>query len=118
MALNIDLAPTLAQLAGLEIPASVEGRSLVPLLDQSEPAWREDFLVEQPPYRKQYTYAAVRTVRWKYVENEDEEGLRELYDLERDPNELDNLLVTAPDDPEVVGVAARLAARLEVLQGK
>ncbi len=49
MTLNIDLAPTFAQLAGRRIPPSVDGRSLVPLLASSPPppsAWRKAFLME------------------------------------------------------------------------
>src|SRR5574341_1212190 len=53
---NIDIAPTIYELAGLPMPAEVDGRSLVPLL-QGKPGWREELLIEgwmqnlpRPPY--------------------------------------------------------------------
>lgn len=45
-ALNIDLAPTLAALAGVAVPAGLDGASLVPWLDGATPPWRDDFLIE------------------------------------------------------------------------
>ncbi|HEM61735.1 MAG TPA: hypothetical protein ENO24_05555, partial [Chloroflexi bacterium] len=50
---NIDLAPTWAELAGVEWPDFVDGRSLVPLLGDSPPPtteWRQSFLLEHAPY--------------------------------------------------------------------
>ncbi|HEY7847816.1 MAG TPA: sulfatase-like hydrolase/transferase [Candidatus Limnocylindria bacterium] len=45
-ALNIDLAPTIAELAGIEPPDPVDGVSLVPLLRGESPPWREEFTIE------------------------------------------------------------------------
>src|SRR5207247_1691317 len=45
-ALNIDLEPTILALAGLAVPSSVDGVSLVPLLDGTVTTWRSDFLTE------------------------------------------------------------------------
>jgi N-acetylglucosamine-6-sulfatase len=64
--LNNDLAPTIAQLAGVAPQAPVDGRSLVPLLlDQPPPAdWRKRFLVEHWSSGDEFdtpTYAAIRT---------------------------------------------------------
>src|SRR5207245_44180 len=73
--LNIDFAFTLAELAGVVPPVEEDGRSLVRLLDDTDPAWRTDHLYEQwldpddedsdvvPP-----TLAQVRGTQWKYTE--------------------------------------------------
>jgi arylsulfatase A-like enzyme len=80
----MDLYPTLAELAGLETPAHVEGRSLVPLLEDPDRVW--DF-----PALTTYGYNnhAVRTERYRYIRYAD--GSEELYDHESDPNEWTNL---------------------------
>ncbi len=94
IALNIDLAPTLAELAGIQAPEFVDGRSLVPLLHGNftqAPAWRRAFLVEfwQLPNLAFPTYKAIRTVDCKYVEWDI--GDREIYELLNDPFELYSL---------------------------
>lgn len=80
----MDIYPTLAELAGLETPAHVEGRSLVPLLE--DPAREWDF-----PALTTYGFGnhAVRTQRYRYIRYAD--GSQELYDHETDPNEWTNL---------------------------
>ena len=92
LVLNIDLASTFAAAAGTRMP-DAEGRSLLPLLAPGvRTDWRHDFLVEHlagPPQRDVPTYCAVRTERYKYVLYQTRE--EELYDLLRDPHELDNI---------------------------
>jgi arylsulfatase A-like enzyme len=94
IALNIDLAPTLAELAGVQAPEFVDGRSLVPLLNGNftpAPAWRQAFLAEfwQLPNLAFPTYKAIRTLDCKYVEWSI--GDREIYELINDPFELYSL---------------------------
>jgi N-acetylglucosamine-6-sulfatase len=130
LALNVDLAPTIVELAGARAPDFVDGRSLAPLLRGESPAARRRaFLVELfapvkaqeagtaagepgegggeesavPPYR------ALRTADELYVEHET--GERELYDLRADPYQLENQAAT-------VGPARleRMAARLAELR--
>jgi len=80
----MDIYPTLAELAGLETPDHVEGRSLVPLLKDPARAWE---------YPAVTTYGfgnhAVRTERYRYIRYAD--GAEELYDHATDPNEWTNL---------------------------
>jgi N-acetylglucosamine-6-sulfatase len=96
-ALNIDLAPTLLSLARVSVPATVEGRSLVPLLKGERPVWRNSFLIEYYsdkvfPRIRQMGYKAVRNQRWKYIHYLELEGMDELYDLKMDPYEMKNLI--------------------------
>lgn len=96
-ALNIDLAPTLLELAGVAVPRAMEGRSLVPLLKGQRTAWRNSFLIEYYtdkvfPRMLQMGYQAVRNARWKYIHYLELHGMDELYDLKRDPYERKNLI--------------------------
>lgn len=114
---NIDLAPTIIQLAGGEIPASVDGASFVPLLEGTEVAWRDALIIEHLRLAEGFgslipTFEGVRTLKWKYYEYET--GEIELYDMENDPYEMENL--GARD--EQAGVIAELAARLRELKQK
>lgn len=97
LVLNIDLAPTLLELAGLAPPGTMQGRSLVPLLKGKRSAWRNSFLIEYYsdkvfPRIFQMGYKAVRTQRWKYIHYLELEGMDELYDLGSDPYEMKNLI--------------------------
>jgi N-acetylglucosamine-6-sulfatase len=94
MCLNIDLAPTLLDLAGVTAPASMQGCSVMPLLKGDHPTWRDSLLYEY--FREDWLpgiplMLGVRTDRWKYVSYPDIEDLEELYDLREDPHEMDNL---------------------------
>jgi N-acetylglucosamine-6-sulfatase len=100
MALTIDLAPTLLDLAGVASPPPMDGRSLVPVLRGDTPAWRTSFLVEYNsdtvfPRVLRMGYDAVRTERYKYIRYRELAGMDELYDLEADPFELDNVISSA-----------------------
>jgi arylsulfatase A-like enzyme len=124
MVLNSDFAPTFAEIAGIEPPEFVDGRSFLPLFDGPEHAWRESFLIERRQFEAQYVLMAdalglpadgldrsaqfdgIHTNDWVYVEYGT--GERELYDLARDPHQLDNVVESA--DPALVeALAARLA---------
>jgi len=111
MALNIDLAPTFVQLAGLPIPGTVDGASLLGLLAGAP--WRTDFLFENwggPVIRPN---VGVRTDRWKLIVTTSD-GFEELYDLATDPYEL----TSHAGDPAYADVQAALAARLAELRAE
>jgi arylsulfatase A-like enzyme len=99
---NIDLAPTILQIAHARAGLTEDGRSLLPFARHPDRRTRRAFLHETGglryiPVRDQdqdgalavrriLSYRAVRTNRWLYVEYRS--GARELYDLSRDPSEL------------------------------
>ena len=114
LVLNIDIAPTLLDLAGVEVPKTMHGRSLVPLLRGNAGGWRTAFLAEyfaEPKFARIPTWQAVRTVRWKYIRYPDYAGMDELYDLHADPHELKNLV----QDPHAQAALKELRAELERL---
>ena len=97
IALTIDLAPTLLELGGATPERPLDGRSLVPILRGRAAGWRKSFLVEYWsdtvfPRIERMGYDAVRTQRYKYIRYRELQGMDELYDLERDPYELENLI--------------------------
>jgi N-acetylglucosamine-6-sulfatase len=106
--LNIDLAPTFLELAGVAVPDVVDGRSLVPFLRGSPPdpaKWRTDFLVE---HFSTGVSSSVRNADVLYTDIES--GERELYDMKADPYQLVSLHRKA--DPAVL---AQLSARATAL---
>ena len=119
LALNSDLAPTIAELAGATLPDFVDGRSLVPLWRGPTPAWRQCLLVQRgansagqqdegDEVHSPWGFHALRTAQYLYAAWSN--GDRELYDLLADPAELRNLAATG--DPVLVG---QLAGRLDAL---
>ncbi|ONH51089.1 sulfatase [Frankia sp. CcI49] len=141
MVAQIDLAPTFLDLAGVPIPADVDGQSLAPLLRGQTPAsWRTDLLgqyagpgvdgqdgvaqeavenvtgvfLDIPPW------SAIRTedhlyVRWYDADRNPGVHQRELYDLNADPYELTNLLATPQGRATNAPLVAQLDARLDAL---
>ena len=97
MVLNIDIAPTILELAGLSIPSIVQGRSLISFFEDSVDSWRTEFFCEHRfdthdriniPKSE-----GVRTERWKYICYDEQNPVyEELYDLEEEPHESHNLV--------------------------
>lgn len=95
MVLNLDMAPTLLEVAGLSVPAEMQGKSMLPLAER-EPgvAWREDWLYEfyeYPGFENVRPCRGVRTSRYKLIHYFLEPQEFELYDLKTDPDEKNNL---------------------------
>lgn len=95
MVLNLDMAPTLLDLAGFPIPSEMQGKDMMPLAEgEKNVRWRKDWLYEYyeyPGFENVRPCRGVRTERYKYIEFFLEPKEYELYDLERDPDEMSNL---------------------------
>ncbi len=136
LALNIDIAPTIAEFAGVNPPDFVDGRSLAALWSDAPPKWRQTSLMEFWPRSVLDTYSvrptkvrpantlvsvpqyrAVRSKRHLYVEYSYEDGSTEgeLYDLGRDPLELTNIYSRA--DPDLLRAFAKHAEQLQACAG-
>lgn len=117
---NVDFAATIADLAGVIPPTSVDGISILPLLNEStRPAvedWRSAVLIEFFGHKSDIAgpldteWAGLRTEQYVYIEYKS--GFVELYDLYADPYQLDNLIVTGNPDPELL---AQFSAWLHAL---
>lgn len=116
LALNIDVAPTLLELAGVSTQNVVQGRSLVPLIKDGKTQWRNSFLIEYysdrvMPRIRQMGYKAIRDERWKYIHYYELQGMDELYDLQSDPYEMQNLI----NHPDAAETLSRLKREMERL---
>jgi arylsulfatase A-like enzyme len=96
MVMNIDIAPTLLEIAGMEkIPEQIQGKSFLPILQQKNVDWRDRIFYEyywEMAYPSTPTIFAVRTNDYKYIFNHGLWGINELYNIKEDPYEMNNLI--------------------------
>jgi N-acetylglucosamine-6-sulfatase len=116
MIASIDIAPTMIQLGGGKPGSHVQGRSLVPIMKGTARKWRESFLMEYYnesawPWIVGMSYKAVRTPGAKLIHWVHKEGVDELYDLERDPYEMKNVIA----DPSYAPLRGKLEKELRKL---
>ena len=113
---NIDYAPTFLELAGLPVPEDIQGVSLVPLLKGEKPAdWRKSLyyhFYEYPAEHSVCRHYGVRTERYKLIHFYNDIDEWELYDLQEDPSEMNNLY----GKPGTEEITKELKAELERLQ--
>lgn len=118
MVLNLDIAPTLLDLAGVAVPADVEGRSIVPLLRNDKVVWRQSFLIEYFadrvfPRTMGLGYQAVRTTDSTYIHYTDLDNMDELYNVLRDPYQQKNLFQDGASQDQVLAMQAELVKLLK-----
>ncbi|MBI5801305.1 MAG: sulfatase [Verrucomicrobia bacterium] len=122
----VDLHPTLAELAGLPVHPTLEGRSLKPLLANPQAAWDKpafsqvtrnaevSLTVGVDPKKKSLMGRSVRTDRWCYIEWDQGRAGVELYDAQADPKQYRNLA----DEPKQAATVAAMKKLLERAQGE
>jgi arylsulfatase A-like enzyme len=114
MVLNLDLAPTLLEIAGLSVPGEMQGKSMMPLAEgKPNVSWRKDWLYEYyeyPGFENVRPCRGVRTDRYKLIHFFIEPQEWELYDLQTDPDEMDNLYGKPGNEELTTHLKERLAA--------
>jgi N-acetylglucosamine-6-sulfatase len=120
MVLTLDFAPTFMELAGAPVPANLHGKSFMPLFTTNAPSWRDSFLVEHFsesvfPRTRGLGYQAIRTEGWKYIHYVDLPNADELYDLNRDPYEMRNLIGAGSAGAQLAQLRAQLTDQLRGL---
>ncbi len=102
MVLNIDVAPTLLDLAGIKIPEVMDGKSMKPIIQGKDSPWRDHFFFEHycspcmvPSYIARNVgvrFKDSKYVRWIEVNTDPNFSIEEYYDLSQDPREANNLI--------------------------
>ncbi len=108
MVQNIDIAPTVLALAGVNAPDYMHGSSILPLLANNSDGWRDRIFYE---YYWEYdfphtpTMHGIRTDRYKYIRYHGIWDTNEFYDLQEDPYEMNNL-IASPEHQELINTLA------------
>ena len=120
IALNMDIPATILDIAGVEPPEAYRGRSLLPFVAGDEPAaWRTDFFIEHlVEYDTIPKYEGVRDARMVYARYFEQQPAYEfLHDLERDPEQLENLVEDLAYGPTLDTLRARTDALRDAYGG-
>lgn len=92
---NIDIAPTILEMSGLSTPDNMDGASFNQLLLDKKTNWKDTIYYEyywERPFPQTPTVHAVRTTKYKYIRYHGIWDINELYDIETDPLEMNNLI--------------------------
>lgn len=92
---NVDVAPAFLELAGVNKPENMQGQSFAPLIKGNKIPWRDMIFYEyywEAAFPSTPTIFAARNNRFKYIYNHGVWDINELYDLQNDPYEMNNLL--------------------------
>jgi arylsulfatase A-like enzyme len=115
MVLDLDIAPTLLDIAGVPTPSHMQGKSILPLASKADPGFRNEWYYEYyewPNPESVAPHRGIRTEQYKLIQYVMDPTEGELYDLKADPGERNNL----HNKPEHAQLQTHLAQRLEALR--
>ncbi|WP_291855324.1 sulfatase [Marinilabilia sp.] len=117
---NIDFAETFLDFAGVSVPEDMQGRSLRPMLEGEEPSdWRQSVYYhyyEYPGFHMVKRHYGIRTERYKLIHFYNDIDQWELYDLEKDPDEMNNLINDAAFDEKEASLRQKLDSLMRFYQ--
>jgi hypothetical protein len=122
MIVNIDFAPTILNIAGIQAPLDIQGKSFLPLVVKSTPAAKKSFAAtwrtsmyyhyyEYPEPHHVAPHFGIRTTRYKLIRFYGPHNNLELFDLQKDPTEMNNLI----QDPAYAKTLVSLKKELKKL---
>jgi arylsulfatase A-like enzyme len=117
---NIDIAPTVMDVAGLKTPERMDGRSFLPILQGKKISWRDAAFYEyywERNFPHTPTTHGVRTNRYKYIHYHGIWDIDELYDLKNDPEEMTNLIDSPKHQDLIKDLNSRMFEWLEKTDG-
>lgn len=95
MCLNLDIGPTLLDAAGANAPRTMQGASFLPLLEGKDVPWRTEFVYEyfwERAFPQTPTVIGLRTDQYSYMRYHGLWDVDELYDIQKDPDQMQNLI--------------------------
>lgn len=113
---NLDLAPTLLEIAGIDIPSRMQGKSIVPILNGETPVWRDSIYYhyyEYPGAHSVQKHEGVRTNEYKLIHYYEIDEW-EMFDFKNDPDEIHNLY----ENPAYSGIQSELKQKLRALKAQ
>jgi arylsulfatase A-like enzyme len=120
LVLNLDIAPSILQMAGIRKPAQMQGSSFLPLLKGEHITWRDKVFYEyywENGFPQTPTIFGVRTGKYKFIRSQGIWDIDELYDIEKDPLEVNNLIRSAQHQQIAKGLNDDLWSWLENTNG-
>ncbi|HXH98745.1 MAG TPA: sulfatase [Sphingobacteriaceae bacterium] len=111
MILNVDIAPTILEMAGIKKPKQMQGESFLPIIKGAQTAWRNEVFYEyywENAFPQTPTQYAVRTEQYKFIRSQGVWDINQLFDIKKDPYEVNNLIRS----PEHQQIAQQLNKKL------
>jgi arylsulfatase A-like enzyme len=119
MVMNVDIAPTIIEMAQLNVPKIMQGQSFVPLLNGKKIDWRDEVFCEHLWDNPDIPQTeAIRTDRWKYIRYPKHPDFEELYDLADDPMETINLADRQEYRQQLLELRRHCDQRIEAISPK
>ncbi len=113
---NIDYSATILDIAGIAIPKDIQGISMKPILLGEDTEWRDALYYHYYEFPNEHMvkkHYGVRTEKYKLIHFYDDIDVWELYDLEKDPNEMDNLFGQSQYEDTIKKLKIRLSGLQE-----